>query len=101
MERWLRLDQGAHKIGTIRYAHKASGQSYIDRPSEEFRFRIGEIVFSGNSDLLTYNDYQISQKMGGGKRVAIQLTYTSDEETEPIFSSVGSLRNLSGSAGGS
>ena len=85
MERWLRLDQGAHKLGTIRYAHKASGQSYVDRPSEEFRFRIGEIVFSGNSDLLTYNDYQISQEMGGGKRVAIQLTYTSDEETEPIF----------------
>ena len=85
MERWLRLDQGAYQLGTIRYAHKVSGQSYIDRPSEEFRFRIGEIVFSGDSDLLAYNDYQISQKMGGGKRITIQLTYTSDEETEPIF----------------
>ena len=85
MERWLHLDQGAHKVATIRYAHKASGQSYIDRPSEEFRFRIGEIVFSGDSDLLTYNDYQIVQKMGGGKRITIQFTYTSDEEVEPIF----------------
>ena len=85
MERWLRLDQGAHKVATIRYAHKVSGQSYIDRPSEEFRFRIGEIVFSGDSDLLAYNDYQIAQKMGGVKRITIQLTYTSDEEAEPIF----------------
>ncbi len=85
MERWLRLDQGAHKVATIRYAHKVSGQSYIDRPSEEFRFRIGEMVFSGDSDLLAYNDYQISQKMGGVKRITIQLTYTSDEEAEPIF----------------
>ena len=85
MERWLRLDQGAHKVATIRYAHKVSGQSYIDRPSEEFRFRIGEIFFSGDSDLLAYNDYQISQKMGGSKRITIQLTYTADEEAEPIF----------------
>ena len=85
MERWLGLDQGAYQLGTIRYAHKASRQNYIDQPSEEFRFRIGEIVFSGDSDLLAYSDYQISQKMGGGKRVTIQLTYTSDEETEPIF----------------
>ena len=85
MERWLRLNQGAYQLGTIHYAHKASRQNYIDRPSEEFRFRIGEIVFSGNSDLLAYNDYQISQKMGGGKRITIQLTYTSDEGTEPIF----------------
>lgn len=85
MERWLRLDREAHKLGTIRYAHKASRQSCIDQPSEEFRFRIGAIAFSGNSDLLTYNDYQIAQKMGGGKRVTIQFTYTSDEETKPIF----------------
>ncbi len=85
MERRLRLDQGAHRVGTIRYAHKASRQSRIDQPSEEFRFRIGKIVFSGDSDLLAYNDYQISQKMGGGKRITIQLRYTSDEEIEPIF----------------
>jgi hypothetical protein len=85
IERWLRLDQEAYKVGTIRYARKPLGQSYIDRPSEEFRFRIGEIVFSGDSDLLAYNDYQIVQKMGGTKRITIQLTYTSDEEIEPIF----------------
>ena len=85
IERWMRLDQGSHKIQTIRYTRKPSGQNYVDRPSEEFRFRVGEIVFSGNSDLLTYNDYQIIQKMGGGKRVSIQFTYTSDEEAQPTF----------------
>ncbi len=85
IERWLRLDQGAHKIQTIRYARKPSRQNYIDKPSEEFRFRIGEIVFSGDNDLLNYNDYQIVQKIGGGKRVTIQFTYTAAEEAQPAF----------------
>ena len=85
IERWMRLDQGSHKIRTIRYARKPSGQNYIDRPSEEFRFRIGEIVFSGDSDLLTYNDYQIVQTMGGSKRITVQFTYISDKEAQPIF----------------
>lgn len=85
IERWMRLDQGGHKVQTIRYARRPSGQNYVDLPSEEFRFRIGEIVFSGNSDLLTYSDYQIVQRMGGGKRVTVQFTYTADAEAQPIF----------------
>lgn len=85
IERWLRLNQGAHRIQTIRYARKSSGQNYIDRPSEEFRFRIGEIVFSGGSNLLTYNDYQIVQKIGGNKRVTVQFTYNSDEQAQSTF----------------
>ncbi len=85
IERWLRLDQGGHKIQAIRYARKPSGQNHIDRPSEEFRFRIGEIVFSGSGDLLTYNGYQVAQKIGGSKRVTVQFTYTSNEEAQSIF----------------
>ena len=85
VERWLRLDQRGHKIQTIRYALRPSGQNYVDLPSEEFLFRIGEIIFSGSNGLLTYNDYQIVQRMGGGKRVTVQFTYTSDEEARPIF----------------
>ncbi len=85
IERWLRLNQGSHKLQTIRYTHTPSGENYVDRPSEEFRFQIGEIVFSGDSDLLTYDDYRIVQKMGGGKRVSIQFTYTSDTEARPTF----------------
>ncbi len=85
IERWLRLNQEGHTVQTIRYAGKPSGQNYINRPSEEFRFRIGEIVFSGDSNLLTYNDYRIVQKVGGSKRVTVQFTYTSDGETQPAF----------------
>ena len=84
IERWIRLNQEAHKIQTIRYAWKPSGQSYIDRASEEFRFQIGKIVFSGDSDLLTYNDYQIVQRMSGGKRVTVQFTYNSGEEANQL-----------------
>ena len=85
IERWLRLDQGAHKIQTIRYTHKPSGHNYIDRRSEEFWFQIGEIVFSGDSNLLTYEAYQIVQTMGGGKRVTIQFTYAPDGDVQPTF----------------
>ena len=85
IERWLRLNQEAHRIQTIRYAWKPSGQSYIDRPSEEFRFRIGEIVFSGDSNLLTYNGYQIVQTMNGSKQVTVQFTYNSGAEAKPTF----------------
>ena len=85
IERWIRLNQEERKIQTIRYARKPSGQNYVDRPSEEFRFRIGEIVFSGDMDLLIYNDYQIVQTMSGSKRVTVQFTYSSDEETQPTF----------------
>ena len=85
IERWLRLNQRAHKIQTIRYAWKPSGESYVDRPSEEFRFRIGEMVFSGDSNLLTYNNYQIVQTVSGGKWITIQFTYTSDGEAQPTF----------------
>ncbi|MYE90684.1 hypothetical protein F4X33_16990 [Candidatus Poribacteria bacterium] len=85
IERWLRLDQEDHKIQTIRYAHKGSGQNYIDRPSEEFRFRIGEIIFSGDSSLPTYNDYQVVPTMIGNKRVTVQFTHNSGEEAKPTF----------------
>ena len=85
IERWIRLNQEGHTVQTIRYAHKPSEQNYIDRPGEEFRFQIGEIVFSGDSDLLTYNDYQIAQTMSGSKRVTVQFTYNSGEELQPTF----------------
>ena len=85
IERWVRLNQGGHTVQTIRYAGKPLGQNYINRPSEEFRFRIGEIVFSGSRNLLTYDDYQIVQKIGGGKRVTVQFTYNSGEVIQPTF----------------
>lgn len=83
IERWIRLNQEGHTVQTIRYAHKPSGQNYVDRPSEEFRFQIGEIVFAGDGSLLTYNDYQIVQKIGGSKQVTVQFTYNSGEEIQP------------------
>ena len=85
IERWIRLNQEGHTVQTIRYARKSLGQNYVDLPSEEFRFQIGEIVFSGDSDLLTYNDYQIVQTMSGSKQVTVQFTYNTDEGLQPTF----------------
>ena len=85
IERWIRLGQEGRTAQTIRYVRKPSGQNYVDQLSEDFRFRIGEIVFSGDSNLLTYNDYQIVQTMGGSKRVTVQFAYNSGEEAKPNF----------------
>ncbi|MCZ6677185.1 MAG: hypothetical protein O7E52_08040, partial [Candidatus Poribacteria bacterium] len=85
IDRWIDLSPESAAIQTIRYTYKPPGHHYVDRPSEEFRFRIGAIDFSGAGELLTYDAYQISQKPGGVKQVAIQLTYTSAKETKPTF----------------
>ena len=85
IDRWIYLNKDSQPIQTIRYTYKPSGQNYVDLLSEEFRFRIGKLVFSGDSRLLTYDTYQISQKIGGVKQVTIQFTYTPEEESKPIF----------------
>ena len=77
IERWIDLNS----IQTIRYTYKPSQQNYLDSPNEEFRFRVGEIIFSGNSKKLTYNSHRIEQKFGV-RRITIQLTYISES---PIF----------------
>lgn len=85
IDRRMRLGKETHRMQTIRYTYKPSGQNYIDLPSEEFRFQIGDIYFSGEGDLLTYDSYQILQKIGGVKQVVIQFTYTSENEPKPSF----------------
>ncbi|MBI1923286.1 hypothetical protein HYR99_03445, partial [Candidatus Poribacteria bacterium] len=65
---------------------KPSGHNYVDLPSEEFRFRIGALTFSGNGATLTSDDHlEIEQKPGGVRRVTVQLTHTSAEGAKPIF----------------
>jgi hypothetical protein len=77
IERWIDLNS----IQTIRYTYKPSRQNHLDLPNEEFRFRVGEIVFSGNSKRLTYNSHRIEQRFGV-RRIAIQFTYISES---PMF----------------
>ena len=77
IERWIDLNS----IQTIRYTYKPSGQNYVNAPNEEFRFRVGNIVFSGNSVELTYNSHRIEQRFGV-RRIEIQLIHISQS---PIF----------------
>ena len=77
IERWIDLNS----IQTIRYTYKPSGQNYLDLPNEEFRFRVGETVFTGNSVELAYNSHRIEQRFGV-RRIAIHLTHISES---PIF----------------
>lgn len=77
IERWIDLNS----IQTIRYTYKPSGQNYLDLPNEEFRFRVGETVFTGNSVELAYNSHRIEQRFGV-RRITIHLTHISES---PIF----------------
>ena len=81
IERWIHVNRNFSQVQTIRYIHKPSRQNYLDSPSEEFRFRVGKVTFSGNSEGFTYDSYQIEQKFGV-RRVTIQFTYILES---PIF----------------
>ena len=65
IERHILLNKDAKPVQTIRYRHKPSGRNYVSLPSEEFRFRVGEINFSGDSEWLSYDSYRIKQESGG------------------------------------
>ena len=84
IERRFHLNRDGKSLRTIHYTHKLSGRNYIGVPSEEFKFRVGEIEFSGNSDLLKYHSYQVEQSIRGEKRLIVELRY-SDETEKPIF----------------
>ena len=73
--RHILLNGDTKPVQTIRYRHKPSGQNYVSLPSEEFRFRVGEINFSGDSEWLSYDSYRIEQGFGGQRRIIIRLTY--------------------------
>ena len=75
IERHILLNKDAKPVQTIRYRHKPSGRNYVSLPSEEFRFRVGEINFSGDSEWLSYDSYRIKQESGGKRRITIRLTY--------------------------
>ena len=80
IERHILLDSDAKPIQTIQYWHKPSGRDYVALPSAEFRFRVGAINFSGDSELLSYDSYRIEQGVGGKRRITIRLTYFATQE---------------------
>ncbi|MCH8293676.1 hypothetical protein IH992_21550 [Candidatus Poribacteria bacterium] len=88
VERQLYVNKDRKPVRTIGYVYKPSRQNYIPLPSEEFRFRVGEIEFSGNSELLRYDSYQIEQRPGGSRRILVQLTYLANTEDRPSTDSI-------------
>ena len=84
IERRFHLNKGGRAIQTIYYTHKPSGRNYITVPSLEFKFRIGEIQFVGDSDLLKYTSYEVEQIAESGKHLIVELRYA-DESEKPIL----------------
>jgi hypothetical protein len=85
IERQMLLGKGSLPIQTVYYSYKPSGENDCHAPGEDFRFRIGEIVFSGASALLTYDAYQVAQMDNGGKSISIQFTHASAKDKTPVF----------------
>ena len=88
VERQLYVNKNRKPVQTIGYVYKPSRQNYILLPSEEFRFRVGEIEFSGDSELLRYDSYQIEQRPGGSRRILVQLTYLANTEDRSSADSI-------------
>ena len=79
--RWIERRIDLNSFQTTHYTYKPSGQNYVESPNEEFHFRVGETIFTGNSKELTYNSHRIEQRFGV-RRITIQLAHISES---PIF----------------
>lgn len=83
IERRLHLDGDGSAPQTNHYYHKPSGQDYISVPCDEFKFRIGEIAFTANTEALKYKSHEIRQDDSKSKRLTVELEFV-EESGEPI-----------------
>ena len=85
IERRFRLDEDGNAPHTSHYIHKPSKRNYVSVACEEFRLRIGETVFTANTDTLKYKGYKIKRSAAEKKLLIIELEY-SEASGEPIGS---------------
>ena len=85
IERRFRLNADGNASRTSHYIHKTSGRNYVSTLSNEFKFRVGEVEFTANTDVLKYKTYEIRQGASEQKRLTIELEY-SETSREPICS---------------
>ena len=83
IERRLHLDGNGSAPQTSHYYHKPSGQDYISVPCDEFKFRIGEIAFTANTEALKYKSHEIRQGVSKSKRLTVELEFV-EGSGEPI-----------------
>ena len=85
IERRFQLDGDGSVPQTSHYFHKPSRRNHVSASYEEFKFRIGEIVFTARTDTLKYKAYKIQRSIAEQKQLVIELEYSEASE-EPVCS---------------
>ena len=85
IERRFRLNADDSVPQTSHYFHKPSRRNHVSASYEEFKFRIGEIVFTARTDTLKYKAYKIQRSIAEQKQLVIELEYSEASE-EPVCS---------------
>lgn len=85
IERRFRLNADGSAPQTNHYFHKPSRRNHVSVPCDEFKFRIGEIVFTANTDALEYKSHKIRKGIAEPRHLTVELEY-SEASGEPICS---------------
>jgi hypothetical protein len=80
VERLIVLDKNTMGISTIGYINRISEMDYIAAPSAEFKFQIGDVLFSGKNGQLTYLSHRINNLPGGIRQLKIILQHKDNDE---------------------
>lgn len=80
VERWIAYHQETKGIATVKFIDYRAAKDYVSEPSNEFHFRIGNVVFSGKNGKLTYLSHQVENISYGIKRLSIILQYKNTPE---------------------
>jgi len=75
VERWISYQKETKGISTVKFIDYRAAKDYVSKPSNEFHFRIGNVVFSGNDGKLTYLSHKVENIPYGIKRLSITLQY--------------------------
>lgn len=85
IERRFLLNAHGSAPRTSHYFHKPSARDYVSVACDEFKFRVGEIAFTANTDILKYKSHKIRQSIEKSKHLTVELEY-SEASGEPICS---------------
>ena len=76
IERRFRLNADGNAPQTSHYVHKPSKRNHVSASCDEFKFRIGEIVFTANTDALKYKSHKILQSIAEPRHLTVELEYS-------------------------
>jgi len=77
LERRILLSVDGTRLQTISIFDKVAGRYSVAQASEEFRFQVAGLAFSGVDSLLRYQRYDIVSGLEGSRKLIIWMSYNS------------------------